>query len=95
MDMSTKQDDADPSFSAVQRLAREYDELRAENQRLARRSEHFEKNWHSAEYVIRLRAAENERLRMALRQALEKAKACAPVGRLHELDPLWAVLEDS
>ena len=37
--------------------------------------------------------AENERLRAALRDALEKATACVPVDRLHELEPLWAVLD--
>jgi hypothetical protein len=34
MVMSEKQDDVDPSFSAVQRLAREADELRAEIEQL-------------------------------------------------------------
>ncbi|HYW89628.1 MAG TPA: hypothetical protein VFB50_17780 [Chloroflexota bacterium] len=38
-------------------------------------------------------AAENERLRAALREALEKATGCAPADRLHELEPLWAVLD--
>jgi len=38
--------------------------------------------------------AEVVRLRAALREALEKATGCAPADRLHELEPLWAVLGD-
>jgi len=50
-------------MNEVNALTHERDELRAENQRLTSRAEHFENNWKTAEYVVRLRAAENERLR--------------------------------
>ena len=42
---------------------------------------------------VRELRAEIERLRAALREALEKATGCAPADRLHELEPLWAVLD--
>lgn len=44
--------------------------------------------------TIAVLRVQNERLRAALREALERATACAPVDRLDELEPLWAVLDD-
>jgi hypothetical protein len=37
--------------------------------------------------------AEIERMRAALREALEKATACASPDRIRELEPLWSVLD--
>jgi hypothetical protein len=67
-----------------ERLKREYDALLEAGKRHA----------HALVVKVDEARAEAERLRTALREALEKATACAPPDRLHELEPLWSVLDD-